>query len=111
MINNSFNDIALQLIKSSAFCPMCSSENNENRNQSISAQMLDKNDSNATFYLKCSNCGASMISIISTNEAMGMGNGILFMTDLNPQEILNFKTKQPINISDLKEIKYLIYNK
>ena len=110
MINNSFNDIALQLIKSSAFCPMCSSENNNEKiNQSISAQMLDKNYSNATFYLKCSNCGASMISIVSINETMG--NGILFMTDLNPQEILNFKTKKPININDLKEIKYLIYNK
>lgn len=87
---------------------MCSS-NNEKKNQSISAQMLDKNDSNATFYLKCANCGASMISIISVSE--NIGNGMVFMTDLSPEEALNFKGKQPINVDEFKEIEYLIYNK
>ncbi|HOC96342.1 MAG TPA: hypothetical protein PLM63_00295 [bacterium] len=107
MINNSFNNLILQLIRNSAFCPLCSS-NNEKKNQTISAQILDKNEKTASFYLKCNNCGASMISIVSTDN--NMGSGILFLTDLTPEEILSFKEKTPITTKDLKDIGYLINN-
>lgn len=107
MINNSFNDLVLQLIKNSAFCPLCSS-NNEKKNQTISAQILDKNEDNASFYLRCNNCGASMISIISTDN--NVGGGVVFLTDLTPEEILKFKEKSPITVKDLKDIGYLINN-
>jgi len=112
MNNNPFNEIALQLIKSSAFCPICSNNGQENvipkKNQSINAQILEKDESQTTFYLKCNNCNASMISIISTSD--NNSNGIVFMTDLNPQEVLSFKKNNPINLKDVKEIQYLIHN-
>lgn len=103
MINNSFNDIALQLIKSSATCPICSSGTVTNKkNQTISAQILDKDEDKSIFYLKCNNCSASMISIISTSE--NGGNAVVFMTDLTPGEISRFRKQQPISINDVKEI-------
>lgn len=103
MINNSFNDIALQLIKSSASCPICSANAGSNkRNQAISAQILDKNNDESIFYIKCNNCGASMISVISTSE--NGGNAVVFMTDLTPNEIMRFKKQQPISINDVREI-------
>lgn len=104
MVNNSFNDIALQLIKSSATCPICSSGMNDSnkKSQTISAQILDKNEDKSIFYLKCNNCKASMISIISTSESGG--NAVVFMTDLTPGEISKFRKQQPINIKDVKDI-------
>ncbi|MEZ7821123.1 MAG: hypothetical protein QMB51_02335 [Patescibacteria group bacterium] len=103
MINNSFNDIALQLIKSSATCPICASGAGSNKKtQAISAQMIDKSDDKSIFYLKCNNCRASMISIISTSD--NGGNAVVFMTDLTPGEISKFRKQQPISINDVKEI-------
>jgi len=49
-----------------------------------------------------------MISIVSTDN--NMGSGILFLTDLTPEEILSFKEKTPITTKDLKDIGYLINN-
>lgn len=103
MINNNFNDIALQLIKSSATCPICASGMNSNKkSQTISAQILDKTEDKSIFYLKCSNCKASMISIISTSD--NNGNAVVFMTDLTPGEISRFRRQQPISINDVEEI-------
>ncbi len=106
MINNNFNDIALQLIKSSATCPICASNTSispTKKTQAISAQIIDKTDDKSVFYLKCNNCKASMISIISTSE--NGGNAVVFMTDLTPGEISKFRKQQPISINDVKEIK------
>jgi len=103
MINNNFNDIALQLIKSSATCPICASGMNSNKkNQTISAQIIDKSEDKSIFYLKCNNCGASMISIISTSD--NNGNAVVFMTDLTLSEVSKFRKQQPISINDVREI-------
>ena len=111
MINNNFNDIALQLIKSSASCPICAAGNSmpSKKGHTISAQILDKDEEKSVFYLKCSSCGASMISTVSASE--NGGNAIVFMTDLSPNEISKFRKQQPINIDDVKEMQYLINNK
>ncbi len=104
MINNNFNDIALQLIKSSATCPICASGMNSNKKaQTISAQILDRSDDKSIFYLKCNNCKASMISIISTTSDNN-GNAVVFMTDLTPGEISKFRRQQPISIKDVNEM-------
>lgn len=109
MINNNFNDIALKLMKSSAFCPICSSNNVDNKkNHSISAQVLESNEDKNILYLKCSNCGASMISIISLKDNVSAG-ATVFMTDLSPKEVMDFKKQMPISIKDIKGIKELIY--
>ncbi len=103
MVNNSFDDVALQLIKSSAVCPMCHGGRSNKKVQSISAQIIEKTEDKGIFYLKCNNCKASMISVISTSE--NAGNAIVFMTDLKPEEISKFRKQEPININDVKEIK------
>lgn len=103
MINNSFDDIALQLIKTSAVCPMCHGGQSNKKVQSISAQIIERADDKGIFYLKCNNCKASMISIISTSESNG--NAVVFMTDLTPAEVSKFRKQEPVNISDVKKIK------
>ena len=35
----------------------------------------------------------------------GIGNAVVFLTDLNPTEILKLKDKKPISIDDIKNMK------
>ncbi|MCF7795634.1 hypothetical protein K9M42_00905 [Patescibacteria group bacterium] len=101
MLDNNFNDITEQLMKSASVCPLC---NNKNKKSSMSVKLIDRQKDRNIFYAKCNYCGAAVISVLDMASS-GIGNAVVFLTDLNPSEILNLKNKKPISIDDIKNMK------
>jgi len=101
MLDNNFNDITEQLMKSAAVCPLC---NNKNKKSSMTVKLIDRQKDRNIFYAKCNYCGASVISVLDMASS-GIGNAVVFLTDLTPAEILNLKDKKPISIDDIKNMK------
>lgn len=88
-------------MKSAAVCPLC---NSKNKKSSMSVKLIDRQKDRNIFYAKCNYCGASVISVLDMASS-GIGNAVVFLTDLNPSEILNLKDKKPISIEDIKNMK------
>lgn len=88
-------------MKSAAVCPLC---NSKNKKSSMSVKLIDRQKDRNIFYAKCNYCGASVISVLDMASS-GIGNAVVFLTDLNPSEILNLKDEKPISIEDIKNMK------
>ncbi|MFA6467023.1 MAG: hypothetical protein WCV71_04130 [Patescibacteria group bacterium] len=101
MINNYNSPLNLKLIKK---CPICSSDYQESM-----IQILDENEFGVLTYATCSSCQANLLTKFSSLPQGIIGNAIL--TDLNPQEVLDFALGNEIDADNVLDIQAMLSKK
>ncbi|MBT6690924.1 hypothetical protein HOB10_01155 [Candidatus Parcubacteria bacterium] len=101
MINNFQSPLNLKLIKK---CPVC----NMDYQQSM-IQVLDENEYGLLTYATCKSCGANLLTKFASLPQGVIGNAIL--TDLKPQEVMDFAGQDDLSDNDVLDIQYLISKK
>lgn len=101
MINNFNSPLNLKLIKR---CPICSVDY-----QPANIQVLDENEFGVLTYASCASCKANLLSKFTSLPQGVIGNAIL--TDLSPQEVLDFATDTAIEADDVLDIQAMITKK
>lgn len=101
MINNFQSPLNLKLIKK---CPVC----NADYQQSM-IQVLDENEYGLLTYATCKSCGANLLTKFASLPQGVIGNAIL--TDLKPQEVMDFAAQDELSDNDVLDIQYLISKK
>mgnify|MGYP004004868237 CR=1 FL=1 len=101
MINNFNSPLNLKLIKK---CPICSSDYKQSM-----IKILDENELGVLTYASCSNCKANLLTKFSSLPQGIIGNAIL--TDLSPQEVLDFATDNDIDADDVLDIQAMLSKK
>ncbi|MBT4850298.1 hypothetical protein HON36_05635 [Candidatus Parcubacteria bacterium] len=91
----------LRLIKK---CPIC----NVDYQQSM-IQVLDESEYGVLTYATCKSCGANLLTKFASLPQGVIGNAIL--TDLTPQEVLEFADGDGINDDDVLDIQHLLSKK
>jgi len=92
--NNPFNKRPEDGLKIVSRCPVCQADHNPNE-----TAILDENDGAHLIYIKCRNCQSGVVAIVSLN-AMGV-TSVGLVTDLNSQEVVNFKDFSIVNEADV----------
>jgi hypothetical protein len=101
MINNFQSPLNLKLIKK---CPVC----NMDYQQSM-IQVLDESEYGLLAYASCRGCGANLLTKFASLPQGVIGNAIL--TDLKPQEVMDFASQDELSDNDVLDIQYLISKK
>lgn len=93
--------INLRLIRK---CPVCS-----NDYQQSMIQVLDETELGVLTYATCSKCGANLLTKLSSVPQGVVGNAIL--TDLKPQEVMDYAIGDDLSADDVLTMRELINNK
>lgn len=101
MINNLNLPSNLRLIKN---CPICSSEYRQ-----PNIQVLDESEYSVLTYATCHSCGANLLTKFAGLPQGVIGNAIL--TDLGPQEVLEFASADDMEADDVLAIQNLLSKK
>lgn len=100
MIN--FNShLGLKLIKK---CPVCQADY-----QQATIQVLEESEYGLLTYASCQSCGANLLTKFSSLPQGVIGNAIL--TDLKPQEVLDFTTQKGLSADEVLDVQYLLDKK
>jgi hypothetical protein len=100
MINNFNSHLGLKLIKK---CPVCQSDY-----QQAMMQVLEESDYGILTYASCQGCGANLLTKFSVLPQGVIGNAIL--TDLKPQEVLDFAERKNLSADEVLDVQYLLDN-
>ncbi len=92
--------INLRLIRK---CPVCSADY-----QSAMIQVLDESELGILTYATCATCGASLLTKLASVPQGVVGNAIL--TDLKPQEVMDFAVGDDLSADDVLAIREVIKN-
>lgn len=98
MLNNFHAPMNLRLIKK---CPICSSDYKQSM-----VQVLDENEYGVLTYATCHSCSSNLLTKFSTLPQGVIGNAIL--TDLSPEEVLDFATEDELAADDILDIQALL---
>ena len=101
MINSFNSPLNLKLIKK---CPICSVDY-----QPANVQILDENEFGVLTYASCGSCKSNLLTKFTSLPQGVIGNAIL--TDLSPQEVLDFATDNEIEADDVLDIQALLSKK
>jgi len=101
MINNFHSPLNLNLIKK---CPICSSDYRQ-----TDVQILDENEFGVLTYATCLSCKANLLTKFTSLPQGVIGNAIL--TDLSPQEVLDFAEDSDIEADDVLDIQAMLSKK
>lgn len=101
MINNFNSPLNLKLIKK---CPICSSDYHQSN-----IQILDESDFGVLTYASCNSCKSNLLTKFTSLPQGIIGNAIL--TDLSPQEVLDFATESDIEADDVLGIQAMLSKK
>ncbi|RJQ35130.1 hypothetical protein C4566_01270 [Candidatus Parcubacteria bacterium] len=101
MLDNYNSPLNLRLIKK---CPVC----NTDYQQSM-IQVLDESEFGVLTYATCDRCGANLLAKFASMPQGVIGNAIL--TDLKPQEVMDFATNESISDDDVLDMQYMIGKK
>ena len=101
MINNMNSPLNLRLIKK---CPICSSDYRQ-----ANIQILDESDYGVLTYATCHNCAANLLTKFASLPQGVIGNAIL--TDLSPQEVLDFAGEEELDADEVLDIQKLLSKK
>jgi len=101
MINNFQSPLNLKLIKK---CPVC----NVDYQQSM-IQVLDESEYGLLTYATCKSCGANLLTKFASLPQGVIGNAIL--TDLKPQEVMDFAAQDELSDDGVLDIQYMISKK
>ena len=101
MINSFNSPINLHLIKK---CPICSADY-----QPSNVQVLDENELGILTYASCLSCRANLLTKFTSLPQGVIGNAIL--TDLSPQEVLDFATKSALEADEVLDIQAMLSKK
>lgn len=82
-------------------CPVCSLRYNP-----LEAKVIEEANNAHLIYIKCRHCQAAILALIFANSLGISSVGII--TDLNSDEIIKFKSAEPINCDDVIEIHQLL---
>lgn len=85
-------------------CPVCTSEYNQNK-----IQVLEESEYGLLTYVTCQDCGANLLTKISSLAQGLVGQAIL--TDLQAAEVLNFAIGDDLTADEVLKIQENIYNK
>ena len=95
MLNSPLN---LKLIKK---CPICSTDY-----QQSMIQVLDESEFGLLTYASCQRCGANLLTKFASLHQGIIANAIL--TDLKPQEVMDFSNQADLSADDVLDARYLI---
>ena len=98
MINNLNAPLNLKLIKK---CPICATDYNQSM-----IQVLDESEYGILTYASCKDCGANLLTKFASLPQGVIGNAIL--TDLTPQEVLDFAVGDEISADEVLDIQGLL---
>ncbi len=84
-------------------CPVCSADY-----QSAMIQVLDESELGILTYASCGKCGANLLTKFSSVAQGIVGNAIL--TDLRPQEVMDYAVGDDLAADDVLKIQELIKN-
>ncbi|OGY93525.1 MAG: hypothetical protein A2406_02745 [Candidatus Komeilibacteria bacterium RIFOXYC1_FULL_37_11] len=101
MISSFNSPLNLHLIKK---CPICSADY-----QQSNVQVLDENELGILTYASCLSCRANLLTKFTSLPQGVIGNAIL--TDLSPQEVLDFASQSPIEADDVLDIQTMLSKK
>ena len=101
MINSFNSPTNLHLIKK---CPICSADYEQS-----SVQVLDENEFGVLTYASCHSCRANLLTKFTSLPQGVIGNAIL--TDLSPQEVLDFAAKSPVEADEVLDIQAMLSKK
>ncbi|MDD5749603.1 MAG: hypothetical protein PHO91_02335 [Patescibacteria group bacterium] len=101
MLNNFNSSQNLRLIRQ---CPICNIEYRQNE-----IQILDESELGALTYASCQSCGANLLTKFAALPQGLIGNAIL--TDLQPQEVLEFAAGDDLRADDVLSLYQLISKK
>lgn len=100
-MNNFNSPLNLKLIKK---CPICSTSY-----QQANIQILDESDFGVLTYASCASCKANLLTKFTSLPQGVIGNAIL--TDLKPQEVLDFATESDIEADEVLDIQAMLSKK
>ncbi len=101
MVENFNSSLNLRLIRK---CPVC----NTAYQQSM-IQVLDESEFGVLTYATCNRCGANLLAKFASLPQGVVGNAIL--TDLKPQEVMDFASNDSVSDNDVLDIQYMISKK
>ena len=101
MIDNFNSSQNLRLIRQ---CPICNIEYKQSQ-----IQILEESEFGVLTYASCQSCGANLLTKFATLPQGLIGNAIL--TDLQPQEVLDFASGDDLKADDVLALYQLISKK
>jgi len=102
MMEDKFFDLFNESLKVvSSYCPVCKSKYNP-----VEAKILEERNDLHLIHIKCRNCSASILALVMIGS-MGVSS-VGMVTDLHSDEVLKFKSSQPINTDDLIDFHQVI---
>ena len=78
-------------------CPVCNL-----RYDPLEARILEEGDSAHLVYISCRDCRSAILAVIVANNLGISSLGLI--TDMSLDDVLNFKSKKPINVDDVIEV-------
>ena len=97
IFSNHSNNLPEEGIKIVSHCPVCHLQYNP-----VEAKILGEIDNAHLIYIKCQNCSAAVLALISTNHFGISSIGLL--TDLDGSEVLNIKNREAVDASDVLDV-------
>lgn len=85
-------------------CPICNS-----RYRADEIRVIEEMGNGHMLHMQCKKCKSCLVAIIFSNN-MGI-NSVTLITDLNSQDVIKFKDKEPISIDDVIDMHLLLSKK
>ena len=85
-------------------CPACNTRYNQE-----SVLVVEEKSNGNLLHVHCKKCKSSMVAVIFSNS-MGI-NSITLVTDLNSNDFVKFKDKEPIKIDDVMDLHFSLCSK